>query len=76
MRRDDSLRGEKLVKKESSARKLGDARGEKNGAKGGQRGSGFSRFVNNNDGRFGDDNGDGDGRFPTRRGKYWRTRTC
>ena len=45
-RGDDSIQGEKLGEKESSAQKLGDAGGEGNGAKKGRRGSGFSRFMN------------------------------
>ena len=37
-------------------KKLGNARGERNGAERGRRGSGLSRFMN----------GDDSGRFPTR----------
>ena len=44
------------TRKNQELKKLGDARGERNGAEGGQRGSGLSRFVN----------GDDSGRFPTR----------
>ena len=51
-----SIRGEKLGEKESSVKKLRDARGEGNGAEGVRRGSGFSSFVN----------GDDSSRFPTR----------
>ena len=56
-RGDDSIQGEKLGEKESSAQKLGDTGGEGNGAERGQSGNGFSRFVNGND----------SGRFQTRR---------
>ena len=45
-----------LGEKESSAPKLGNARGEGNGAERERRESGFTRFMN----------GDDSGRFPTR----------
>ena len=44
------------ARKNQALKKLGDARGERNGAEGGRRGNGFFRFVN----------GDDSGRFPTR----------
>ena len=44
------------ARKNQALKKLGDARGERNGAERGRRGSRFSRFVN----------GDDSGRFPTR----------
>ena len=44
------------ARKNQALKKFGDARGERNGAERGRRGSGFSRFVN----------GDNSDRFPTR----------
>ena len=44
------------MRKNQALKKLGDARGERNGAEGGWKGSGFFRFAN----------GDDSGRFPTR----------
>ena len=44
------------ARKNQALKKLGDARGERNGAERRRTGSGFSRFVN----------GDDSGRFPTR----------
>ena len=44
------------MRKNQALKKLGDARGERNGAEGGRKGNGFSRFVNGVD----------SGRFPTR----------
>ena len=54
------------ARKDQALKKLGDARGERNGAEEGRRGSGFSRFVNGND----------DGRFPTKRESMRGQRTC
>ena len=44
------------ARKNQALKKLGNARGERNGAERGRRGSGLSRFMN----------GDDSGRFPTR----------
>ena len=55
-RGDDSIQGEKLGEKESSAQKASRCTSEGNRTKKGRRGSGFSRFTN----------GDDSGRFPTR----------